>query len=98
MARVIWNPLASADLTEIAEYISGDSHEQARSVVRQILETVERASEMPELGSIVPEYNRRDIRERSSCGFRIVYRLLDEDTIEAVMIRRQTRQLPRTVE
>ena len=54
MARVIWNPLASADLTEIAEHISGDSHEQAQSVVRQILSTVEGAGEMPELGSIVP--------------------------------------------
>jgi toxin ParE1/3/4 len=98
VARVVWEPRAIQDLDEIAEYIARDSRDQAVEVAKAIVAMVQRAAASPEMGSIVPEYDDREIRERSACGFRIIYRTRFEDVIEVAAIRRSTRQLPRSLE
>jgi len=99
VARVIWRSAAVDALQEIDEYIRRDSLDDAVRVVSAIASEVENASRHPESGSIVLDYDDPRIRERLTCGFRIIYRHRPEhDVVEVVLIRRQTRRLPRRLD
>lgn len=96
MARIIWSPRAADDLQEICEFIERDSKQYASIVAQRIIDAVERIGNMPESGSIVPEYDRRDLRECFVHHYRIIYRLR-ADAIEIVMIRHGARRLPHDI-
>ncbi|MGQ0636785.1 MAG: type II toxin-antitoxin system RelE/ParE family toxin [Planctomycetaceae bacterium] len=93
MARLIWSPRALRDLEEICEFIARDSEKYARVIAGRVVEIVERLPTHPRAGSIVPEYDRDDLRERILYSYRIVYRLRD-DAIEVVSIVHGARMLP----
>ncbi len=75
MVRIIWSPDAAADLEAICEYIAKDSGYYARVFAQGVVNTVERLLIFPESGRIVPEYNRKDLREIIFQNYRIVYRI-----------------------
>ena len=64
MAQLIWSPRAIRDLDNICDYIARDSERYAGAFARQVVALVESSAQLPRLGSIVPEYERDDIRER----------------------------------
>ena len=72
MAEVRWTPQASADLDSIAEFIAKDSPQYARLIVTDVFQAVERLSEFPQSGRIVPELNDPVVREvilgKNGCG------------------------------
>jgi addiction module RelE/StbE family toxin len=96
MARIIWSPRAADDLEEICEFIARDSRQYASIVAQRILDAIERVAAMPESGSIVPEHNRRDLRECFVHHYRIIYRLRG-NAIEIVVVRHSARQLPHDI-
>lgn len=93
MAKVIWSPRALQNLDEICEYIAKDSPQNARSVGERIIAAVERIPDFPEAGSIVPEFDRPDLRERFVHKFRVVYRV-QPHVIEVVTIWHGARPMP----
>lgn len=73
--RLIWSPSAKYDLKDIAAFIAEDRPLASENVIRNLFKAVERLSEHPESGRVVPEFDDYTIREVIYRPFRIVYRL-----------------------
>ena len=74
MVEVRWTLQAADDLESITDFISQDSPHYARLFVIDVLEAVERLSNFPKLGRIVPEMDDPVIREIILGNYRIIYR------------------------
>jgi plasmid stabilization system protein ParE len=75
MAEVRWTLQATDDLDSIAQFISKDSPHYACLFVSDVFQAVERLSEFPKSGRIVPELNDPVVREVILGNYRLVYRL-----------------------
>ena len=84
--RLKWSPEAVEDIESIARYIEKDSAFYAKAVVRKIVETAERLREFPEMGRIVPELGRKDIREIIIYSYRMVYQLTEKQILVVAII------------
>ena len=73
--RVNWSPLAISRLSEIAKYIALDNPVAAERWVHKMFNLVEKLSDFPERGRVVPETNNRMIREIISGNYRVIYKL-----------------------
>lgn len=93
MVRVVWSPDAVTDLENISEYISLDSMEYATVVVRGIFATAESVSLFPLSGRIVPEFEKKSIREKLYQSYRIIYRIRSSEQIDILRIFHQAREL-----
>lgn len=93
MVRVVWSPDAVTDLENISEYISLDSKEYATVVVRGIFATAESVSLFPLSGRIVPEFEKKSIREKLYQSYRIIYRIRSSEQIDILRIFHQAREL-----
>ncbi|MBD3385395.1 type II toxin-antitoxin system RelE/ParE family toxin [candidate division KSB1 bacterium] len=93
--KIIWSPLAITRIDEIADYISSDSPQAARKWVDDIFQKVERLEDFPSSGRVVPELDRKDIREIFYGHYRIIYRTTS-DEISILTIRHQKQLLPIT--
>lgn len=78
MAQVRWSLTAGGDLRELEDFIARDSVLHAVQFVDRIVESAETLQTTPQLGRIVPEFSRSDLRELLFRGYRIVYLLKDE--------------------
>ena len=76
MTAVYWATQAGEDLGAIFAYIRQDSEQYAGLTVREILAATGRLREFPEIGRMVPELNRPDVRELTWRSYRIVYQYL----------------------
>jgi addiction module RelE/StbE family toxin len=82
---VRWSEQASGDLEAIHSYIARDSPFYASRTVEQMLQAIDRLEQFPELGRMVPEFQRPDIRELIVGAYRIVYQR-ETDTVGLVTI------------
>jgi plasmid stabilization system protein ParE len=99
VAQIVWRSAAANALEEIGAYIRKDSPADATRVVAAIMSQIDNASDHPESGSIVLDYDDHNIRERLACGLRIIYRCrFEHDRIEIVLIQRQSRRLPAAID
>lgn len=73
--EVIWTREASEDFDSIIRYIARDSQYSARSVAQKIWAVSESLAEFPLIGRMVPEIEKRHIRERLIYSYRLVYRI-----------------------
>ncbi len=73
MTQLYWAPQAGEDLAAVFAYITQDSEQYAWLTVREIVAATGRLREFPELGRVVPELNRPDVRELIWRSYRIVY-------------------------
>ena len=78
MARIEWTPQALEDISVICEYITRDSKYYAHYFVDKIFEKADNLVLFPEAGRIVPEINRKNIREIFHGNYRIIYRIKNE--------------------
>ena len=79
--KLIWSPSARFDVRNIAAFIAEDDISAAERFVKSLLQAVERLSDFPESGRIVPEFNNPAIREVIRRPCRIVYRVKRRDGI-----------------
>jgi addiction module RelE/StbE family toxin len=77
MRRLIWTDPAVEDLQAISDYISKDSEYYASIFIGELIQSVEKLIEFPEIGRMVPEYQRKDIRELIVQSYRIIYQIED---------------------
>jgi len=91
--NVRWTARASKDALGIYDFVADQSEAYAESVYARILARPEQLERFPDSGSIVPEYNRSDIRELFVYSFRIVYRI-HNDEVRVLTVIHGSRQLP----
>jgi len=77
--EVRWTTYAAADLTAIHDHIAKDSLKYAAVVVERVLTRVHQLEAFPESGSIVPEFERSDIREIFVHSYRIIHQVLNSE-------------------
>ncbi len=91
--NVRWTERAFEDALGIYDYIAGRSEAYADSVYERILVRPNQLERFPDSGSIVPEYNRPDVRELFVHSFRLVYRI-DGNEVRVLTVIHGRRQLP----
>lgn len=92
MAKVKWTPQALDDIEAIANFIARDSDYYARMCTIKIFEAVDRLELFPGSGRIVPELNRREIREVIWSNYRIIYRI-EKELVEILTVHHLARLL-----
>lgn len=75
MAKVKWTPQSLDDIEAIANFIARDSDYYAQMFTVRIFAAVEHLELFPESGRIVPELNRREIKEVIFGNYRVIYRI-----------------------
>jgi toxin ParE1/3/4 len=96
MAEVRWSLTASDDLQDVEHFIARDSILHAINFIDRIVESTGKLERIPELGRVVPEFARTDIRELIFNGYRIVY-LLRNDTVTILRVVHGARDLAELV-
>ncbi|MBU0507059.1 MAG: type II toxin-antitoxin system RelE/ParE family toxin [bacterium] len=83
--KLIWTDKAANDLRQILSFIQYDKLSAATAFVKKIKKGVEKLRKYPQLGRIVPELCRKDIREIIVKNYRVVYKT-DEKKIIIITI------------
>src|SRR5437870_3309641 len=97
MAEVRWSLTASDDLQELENFIARDSALHAINFIDRIVESAERSQKSPQLGRVVPEFGRTDLREVIFNGYRIVY-LFRNDAVTVLRVVHGARDLAQLVQ
>jgi toxin ParE1/3/4 len=91
--RLIWSPLAVEQISEIAGYIARDNPIAAEKWVTNIFAMVERLSEFPESGRLVPEMRNIMFREIINGNYRVIYKY-ENSTVSILTVRHGKQLLP----
>jgi plasmid stabilization system protein ParE len=95
MAKLRWSRQAADDLEEMCEYIAQDSPRYAALFAQSVFTILEAMSKERLPGSMVPEYQREDIRERLLHRCRIIVRVQKKQRVlEVARIIHGARVLP----
>ncbi len=92
MAKIKFAKRSLDDLESIAEYISRDSARYANITVQKILERTKILEVNPLIGRIVPEVNKKEIREIIYGNFRIIYNY-EKNKVNILSIHHSARDL-----
>jgi plasmid stabilization system protein ParE len=71
--KLVWSPLSLQRIQEIADYIAADNLSVANDWIDSVFQKVDSLKNNPEIGRIVPELGRPDIRELIHGNYRIIY-------------------------
>ncbi|HET7057834.1 MAG TPA: type II toxin-antitoxin system RelE/ParE family toxin [Nitrospiraceae bacterium] len=86
MAKIIWTGPALKDLEVIARYIAVDSPRYAERFAKRLVRAPKVLKRHPQLGRVVPEFNRACTRELIYASYRIVYEIRDTDCFITAVI------------
>lgn len=75
MTAIRWTEHAVADLEAIRDYVARDSAKYAALLVERLIASLDKVRQFPEIGRVVPEYQRPELREIILGSYRVVYRL-----------------------
>ncbi len=93
--KIVWSEDAARAFDEVIEQLAvARGHARASRLVDAILAHVSHLADHPQLGRMVPELERPDVRELVQGKHRIVYRV-DVDCVEILRVLRPRQQLPR---
>lgn len=90
--RVEWTEHAYAQLEEAMAFIALDRPPVAAEWLERILDSASRLADFPDLGRVVPETKRNDIRELIISPYRLIYRR-DPEAVAVVMVLHERRIL-----
>ncbi|HPK10591.1 MAG TPA: type II toxin-antitoxin system RelE/ParE family toxin [Saprospiraceae bacterium] len=96
MVKIVWTDLAVNELKAIFDYISKDSKKYAANQIYRIKSRTTILKTNPLAGRIVPELEIEAIREVIEGNFRIIYRVLDEKSIEILTVHHSARDFHST--
>ena len=83
--KLIWSPLAVEQVRDIAAYIALDKPSAAVQWAEKIFNSVERLSDFPESGRVVPEIQRNEIREIVQDNYRVIYKVKPKEILVLVV-------------
>lgn len=92
--KIVWAAQAVDDLADIRAYIARTSPHYGLVVASRLVAAVDRLTEFPSSGRVVPELNEPSVRELIQGSYRIVYEL-HADRLEILTVFRTSRQFPR---
>jgi toxin ParE1/3/4 len=72
--KIIWSPLAIQKISEYADIIALDKPMVVKKWTEEIFDSVQRVSDLPYSGKLVPEIKRDEIREVFNGNYRIIYK------------------------
>ena len=72
--KLVWSRRAHTDVLQLRTYISQDSPFYARQFIERLIRRIDSLPDFPQMGRLVPEAERDDIREIIYQGYRIIYR------------------------
>lgn len=93
MVQVNWTLQANEDLQNIALYISKDSKQYARMQVMRIRNRTKILHTHPHIGRKVAEYDEPNFKELIEGNYRIIYKIINDTTIDIVTIWHSARML-----
>ena len=79
--KIVWTPLATSRLQEIADYIALDKPGAALLWTMSILDRVDTLSDNPEIGRVVPEFKDPGLRELIIGNYRVLYRAFQKQIV-----------------
>ena len=91
--KIVWSPLVIDRATEIMKYISLDNPTAAQNWINEVFKKIKLLKSSPESGRIVPEIERKEIREILYGNYRIIYRL-EVQRISVLTIKHGKQILP----
>ena len=91
--KVIWTRTAVGHLTDIYEYIAGDSRRYAKRMVDRITARSIQIGSHPELAPVVAEYGEPAVREVLEGPYRVIYRI-QSDAVVVLAVIHASRLLP----
>ncbi|MFW6107502.1 MAG: type II toxin-antitoxin system RelE/ParE family toxin [bacterium] len=94
MGKIVWSPVARADLDAIADYIAKDSPARAAVFVDRLLRSAEQLADFPEAGRAVPEIGDPASREVIVGPYRIMYHLETEAVVIVAIVHGARRWPP----
>jgi toxin ParE1/3/4 len=94
--KVVWMPVAAADLKDIGNFIGADNPERAFSFVIEIIAAGEGIADMPRSFPLVPRLEHKGIRRRILGRYLILYRIR-RNTIEILHVAHSARDYVRTL-
>lgn len=96
MAQVAFTEQALSDIEDIANYISHDSVHYAQLQVQKFFKRVEILEKFPLTGRKVPELNMKLVRELIEGNYRIIYKIVNRETIHILTVYHTRRNLKRS--
>ena len=91
--RLAWTDRALLRVEETARYIAADDPAAAMRWASELFDLIERLTEFPESGRLVPELKRRGVRELVYGAYRVFYRV--DAAAVLILTVRHARQLIR---
>lgn len=76
--KIIWTELALLDAENIKAYIEQDSEIYATRVIEKIIEAIENLKMFSQMGRVVPEFKKHDIREILVYNYRVIYEVQNQ--------------------
>jgi plasmid stabilization system protein ParE len=93
--KVIVAPSAESDLCDIVTYIARHNPDAAERLGNALITRTEVLTQFPELGRVVPEFLRPQLRELIYRSYRIIYRIQPaQESIEIVRFWHAARGFP----
>ena len=92
MVRINWTEQAVKDLKNIYDYISLDSKYYAKRQVTKLKLRTHTLKDFIEIGRLVPEFDKKEIRELIEGRYRIVYRVLSSSEIDILTIHHSSKE------
>lgn len=93
MVYINWTLQAKSDLKNIADFIANDSIKYARIHILKIRKLTEILKTHPQIGRIVEELEKPDIRELVYRNYRIIYKIVSEDRVDILTVHHSARDL-----
>ena len=93
MVKIRWTELSVDDLKSIRDYIAQDSVRYASITINRIYDRAQILSRQPLSGRIVPEFDDPKIRELIIGNYRLVYLIINEESVEILRIYNSARLL-----
>lgn len=92
--KIEWAEPAELDLGDIYAYIARDVPVYAEQFIDRIIDTTSLLHDQPLMGRVVPEAERKDVRELIFQNYRIIY-LVKPDYLYIVAVVHGSRDLTR---
>jgi addiction module RelE/StbE family toxin len=96
MVKLVWTEVSLEDLKNIFDYIAIDSKKYASITVEKIYNNAQVIISNPFIGSVVPEFNIKFLREIISGKYRIIYKIINDSRVDILRIYHSARLLKRS--
>jgi plasmid stabilization system protein ParE len=73
LANVIWTPEALRQLGDVLDYLAEVAPDYGDALAIEIDDAVDSLARFPQMGRVVPELSREDVRELIIDNYRLVY-------------------------